>query len=247
MIKTEEILIKSGRNIQGGIGEIFIYEPENIEESALGNLYLVAELQDGKDSSHLINLLSSLIKREYYSSPHRGPLASLEASLKKANLTLSEFADQGNLGWIGKLHFLCAVLNKEKDLYLTQTGQTRALLCREGTLADITKKTVPPPQKAHPAKTFQSVVSGQVEPTDKLFFLTPGFFNFIDESGFEQILTSPRIEGIAEQIKKVLREQKKLPLLCALMLEVALEETEASERKNSGFITPPISLEEIFK
>jgi len=247
MIKTEEILIKSGRRAQGGIGEIFIYEPENIEESALGNLYLVAELQDGKDSSHLINLLSSLIKREYYSLPHRGPLASLEASLKKANLTLSEFADQGNLDWIGKLHFLCAVLNKEKDLFLTQTGETRALLCREGNLADITKKTVPPPQKPHPAKTFQSVVSGQVEPTDKLYFLTPGFFNFIDESGFEQILTSPKIESVSEQIKKVLREQKKLPLLCALMLEIAAEEIETPERSTSGFITPPISLEEIFK
>jgi len=247
MIKTEEILIKSGRHAQGGLGEIFIYEPENIEEAALGNLYLVAELQDGKDSSHLINLLSSLIKREYYSSPHRGPLASLEVSLKKANQTLSEFADQGNLGWLGKLHFLCAVINKEKDLFLTQTGQTRALLCREGNLADITKKTVPPPHKPHPAKTFQSVVSGQIEPTDKLFFLTPGFFNFIDESGFKQILTLPRIESISEQIKKVLREQKRLPLLCALMLEIAKEEVEASEKSNSDFITPPIGLEEIFR
>ena len=248
MIKTEEILIKGSRAAGRTRGEIFTYEPENIEESALGNLYVVAEIQSEKDScSQLVNLLSSLIKREYYSLPHRGPTASLEAGLKKANQTLSEMSAQGNLEWLGKLHFICAVLNKEKELFLTQTGQAKAFVCREGNLTDITKKIIPPPQKPHPAKTFQSVISGQIEATDKIFFLTPGFFNFVNEAGIEQILTLPKIEAVSEQIKKILREQKKLPSLYALFLEICPEKNCQENLSQREFVTPPIGLEEIFR
>lgn len=247
MIKTEEILIKGAKS-KKTICDILIYEPENIEEASLGNLYLVAELKADQDSSHLINLLSSLVKREYYSAPHRGPLNSLEVSLKKANLALSELTTKGNSEWLGKLHFICAVLNKEKDLYLSQSGSAKAYLCREGSLTDISRRIVPPPQKPHPAKTFQSVISGQVETTDKLIFCTPSLFNFFTDEGLRQIFTLPKIELISDQVKKILREQKKLPSLAALLLEIIPKENQdISSSESKDFITPPIKLQEILK
>jgi len=245
MIKTEEILIKGGEN-KKSICDIFSYEPENIEEASLGNLYMVAELNADEDSSHLINLLSSLIKREYYLSAHRGPLDSLEASLKKANLTLNELTNKGNLEWLGKLHFICAAINKEQQLFLSQSGNAQALLYREGRLTNITKKIVPAPAKPHPAKTFQSVVSGEIEPTDKLIFATPKLFEFFNSQGLKQLFDFPKIELISDQINKALREQKKVPPLSALLLEILPEQelvVVTDEKKD--YITPPIRLEEI--
>jgi hypothetical protein len=245
MIKAEEIIIKGGKN-KSSICDIFRYEPENIEEACLGNLYMVAELNANGDSSHLINLISSLIKREYYSQPHRGPLDSLESSLKKVNLALNELTNQGSLEWLGNLHFICTAINKEEDLFLTQSGSAQAILCREGRLTNVTKKIIPAPAKPHPAKTFQSVISGKIEPTDKLLFATPKLFEFFDMPGLNQLFDLPKIEAVSDQINKTLREQKKLPPLSALLLEIAAEEelTPASvDRKN--FITPPIRLEEI--
>jgi hypothetical protein len=246
MVRTEEILIADPKN-KSAICDIFSYEPENIEEAALGNLYVVAELAANKDSSHLINLLTSLIKREYYALPHRGPLESLEASLKKANIALSELANQGNLEWLGKLHFICAVLNKEKDLFLTQSGEAQAHLFREGKLTNITKKNVPVAQKPHPAKTFQSVISGRIEPSDKLIFGTPAIFDFFSAPGFRQLFGLPGIENICDQMNKVLREEKKPPSLSALLIEVVAEESLQNIGGSKDFITPPIRLEEIFK
>ncbi|TSC52981.1 MAG: Uncharacterized protein LiPW39_482 [Parcubacteria group bacterium LiPW_39] len=244
MIKTEEILIKGRKN--KNFCDIFCYEPENIEEAALGNLYMVAELATEKESSQLVNLLGSLIKREYYCLPHRGPMESLEAGLKKANLTLNELANQGNLEWLGKLHFICAVLNKERELYLTQTGAAQAYLWREGRLASITKKIVPAPEKPHPAKTFQSVISGKIELTDKLIFSTPALFDFLSPPGFKQLFNLPKIENICDQINKLLREQKRPPSLGTLLIE--LEPEAVPETLSAAPIsrtTPPIKLDEI--
>ena len=247
MIKTEEILIRGPKNKET-ICDIFLYEPENIEEASLGGLYMVAEMTANSSSLHLINLLSSLIKREYYSLPHRGPTESLEAGLKKANATLSDVANQGNLSWLGKLHFICAAINKEKDIFLTQTGSAQAYLCREGELISITKKIVPSTEKPHPAKTFQSVVSGKIEPSDKIIFGTPSIFDFFSPSGLAQLFTLPKIEQIADQMNKVLREQKRPGPLSALLLEIVAEDLPAQEAKQrKDFITPPILLEEIIK
>ncbi len=244
MIKTEEILIKAPRD-KNTVCDIFLYEPGNIEETALGNLYMVAQLTTNEDSLHLINLLSTLIKREYYSLPHRGPIESLEAGLKKANQTLSEIANQGNLNWLGKIHFICAAINKEKDLFLTQTGAAQAWLCREGQLVNLTKKLVLPTTKPHPAKTFQSVISGVIGPADKIIFGTPAIFDFFSLPGLKQLFSLPKTAMIADQINKTLREEKRPPSLGALLLEIIAEEALEPVKGPKKFITPPINLGEI--
>lgn len=245
MVKTEEILIKAPRG-KNTICDIFLYEPGNIEEASLGSLYMVAELTTNKDSLHLISLLSTLIKREYYSLPHRGPIESLEAGLKKANQTLSEIANQGNLNWLGKIHFICAAINKEKDLFLTQTGAAQVWLCREGQLVNITKKLVLPTAKPHPAKTFQSIISGTIGPTDKIIFGTPAIFDFFSLPGLKQLFDLPKVEMMANQINKILRKERRPPSLSALLLEIAAdEETPEPTKGSKKFITPPINLSEI--
>jgi len=248
MVKTEKIVIRGSKR-KHAVCDIFIYEPENIEEASLGNLYIVAELTDeGDRSGHLVNLLASLIKREYYCSRHRGPLESLESSLKKVNLTLNEFANQGNLEWLGKLHFVCAALNKEEDLYLTQSGNARAFLCREGQLASLTKKLIPSSEKIHPSKTFQSIISGKLEKADKIILTTPNLLKSFDAEGLGEIMALAKIEYIGDQISKVLREQKHPPSLASLLLELAPDEETfltPSANANREFITPPINLMEI--
>lgn len=246
MIKVAEILIKGNHN-KNGFCDLFIYEPENIEESALGNLYMSAELSSNEESLGIISLLTSLIKREYYCAPHRGPMASLEASLKKANITLNELASQGNLNWIGKLHFVCAALNKEEDLYLTQTGLAQAFICRDGQLASITNKLTSK-EKSHPSKTFKSVITGKIEPLDKLIFGTPSLFNIFSPQEFAELLRLPKLQYISEQISKIARQNKKIQALSALVLEMTAEEPEfIPENSNQNFITPPINLEEILR
>ncbi len=242
-IKYQEILIKNTRN-KKIYCDIFSYEPETIEELALGGLYIVSELQSDEDPSRLANLLNSIIKREYYYSPHRGALESLETSLKKANMSLNEIAQQGNLSWLGKLHLVCVVINKQ-DLFLSQAGEAEAWLCREGEITNITKKCAENPAKPHPAKIFQNVISGKIELNDKFLLAPPAFSSLFNDQRFKEIFRLPKIEHISERINAAIKEQKKVSPFGALLIEMQPEETAEIPKKRGNFITPPISLDEV--
>lgn len=264
MVLTQEILFKNKQNkfyqkilkaksSKQDFADVFTCEPNNIEEVSLGNLYFVAELLNiSVDSSYLINLLTSIIRREYYSKPNRGPFESFEATLKKTNSILTELIQKTdakkNLEWIGKLNCVCASVCND-SLYFTQIGQFKTLICRQGNLINIGKKINSTAQNLHALGTFQNIVSGKLEKGDKLLFLPQKLFDFISIDGIKQICALNNITDNCEQINKILREHKSFsPPLAAFLLEIApdeLPENPVIFCSANEYITPPIELEEI--
>lgn len=254
-IETKEIILKTGGTKQISsepktICEIFYYQAENMEQMALGNLYIVAELDAIKDCGHLNNLLASLIKREFYLYPQKGAIKSFQAALKKANAHLAELAKQGNCEWLGKLHFICTAINRD-ELFFAQAGNSKAFLFRQGHLVNLGRKIVPSAEKPHPAKVFSGIVSGKIEEQDRILLATPLIEQLFSTNGLKQIIFSQKeLEGVHDQINKVLREQNKLFNLAVLLLEVAAEEIEKpapEPEQNHKITTPPIDLGEIIK
>ena len=139
--KIKEIAIANKRpKARGVFCETAIYYPENIEEAKLGCLFILGRLKSANsEPSHVLNLLAASIKKEYYSNPKRGPAKSMEEALKKANGVLIDLAKNGKVDWLEKFNFICAALAKN-NLYLTNIGQTKILLMRDGRIADIGKK-----------------------------------------------------------------------------------------------------------
>ena len=255
-IKTEEIIFKSkpAREFTSKpqtACEIFSYQPDNIEQMPLGNLFIVAELSCVKDCGHLNNLLASIIKREYYLSPERGAIKSFRAALKKANSHLADLAKQGNPEWLGKFHFICAALAKE-DLFFVQAGQTHAYLERQNHLVNLGRKIVPDSQKPHPSKIFSSIVTGKIETGDKVVFATPMLGELLSSNGLKQVLNSSQdLLEISDQIDKIAREQNKILPLAILLLKIEedppIEQNIHTAQRPKKFITPPIDLGEILK
>jgi len=172
----DSILVCNDRRLQPYI-EIIIQEPENITSQNLGTLIGVLEVNDdSEDSSYIVNYLISVIKKEYFSKPKRGPIESLESALHKANLALSGLAEHGNINWLGKLSALIAVTEKN-NLHLSQAGDATALLLRSKTLTDVSDGLAPTGTEPNPLKTFVSVSSGRLEKNDKLIISTAGIFD----------------------------------------------------------------------
>ncbi len=252
-IKIEEIIFRGAgaRYISAKpqtVCEIFYYQPENIEQMPLGNVYIVTELSCVKDCGHLSNLLASIIKREYYMSPAKGIFGSFQAALKKANSHLSDLAGQGNTEWLGKLNFLCGAI-AEREFFFAQAGQLKTYLFRQGYLTNLARKIIPEPEKPHPSKIFSSIISGKIEAGDKIVFATSYFDELFSPAGLRQILTNNyNLAAVGEHINKILREQKKPKRLAALLLETE-EETkpEITEYQKHKVTTPPIDLKEILK
>ena len=76
--KIKEILIQGKGNKQGESScEIFVYQPENIEEARLGSFFALGKMEAGPETAHIVNLLASTIKRAYYAGRKKKATASM--------------------------------------------------------------------------------------------------------------------------------------------------------------------------
>src|SRR5665647_106143 len=175
----EEILVCNNKDNRPFL-EVFVHEPENINQKELGTLFGIFEINDTtEDSSYIVNYLISVIKKEYFSRPKRGSVESFEAALHRANLALAKLAEYGNINWIGKINALCAVAERQ-NLHLTQTGNTLALLLRKGYLTNLSEDLSPDNLEPNPLKTFVNISSGKLENQDKLIILTENILDILD-------------------------------------------------------------------
>lgn len=217
--------------------DIFVYEPENVDEQALGNLYIIGEIVDfSENSSYLVNLLASIIKKEFYSNTKRSTMESLEASLHKANSALSDLAEQGNVDWIGNLNMTCGTY-KNGELHLSQTGKGKTMLVRDGQITDIGKNTTNE-EKSHPFKTFTNIASGELENGDLVLFITPRIFNIFSVEKLRQLASSLDIEELAEIIQDSVEKEKDIKTIGLLLMKI---EEEKEERLSHIEIQSPIS------
>lgn len=251
MILTQEIICKKNRKQKGkqNFADILTYEPEKPEEKKLGNLYIAIELLNvSPDIGHITNLITSIIKREYYSKPDRSPLESLEGGLKKANSLILELIhkmdDNDAKEWIDKLNCICATICHDA-IYLTKTGKFKALLYRNEKLINIDQKLDNPMTKTNALKTFQGIVSGKIELNDKIIFISSKILSDADNDKLEKIFQTGNISENRAQIKETLLDPSHSDMATTIFLIEITEDPVCENLENSEYITPPISLSEI--
>lgn len=167
-----EIFICSKKEL-APYGTVFTVSAENFEQERLGALFGIFKILDlSSDSSYIVNLLTSVIKKEFFNRPERSAEESFEASLRKANLALAELARHESISWAGKISFAGGVIERN-NLHFANLGDTSVFLIRAGQIAQISQdldegKTAEP----HPLKTFTDISSGKIEKGDKIIFTT---------------------------------------------------------------------------
>ncbi len=152
---------------------VFVAPAENFEQQQLGTLFGILRVDDySESSSYVVNLLTSVMKKEYFGHPHRSSEESFEASLRKANLALAELARHGATAWAGKINFVGGAIERN-NLHFTCLGDVSVFLIRGDQLADISEELEEEKEsESHPLKTFSNVSSGKLEHGDKLVFTT---------------------------------------------------------------------------
>jgi hypothetical protein len=167
-----EILVANGRTIEPFI-KVFHSSGENIAKSALGSLVGVFEIaEQSEDSAYIVNFLTSVAKKEYFSNPRRGSIESFEAALHKINLALAELVKHGNILWLGKFHGALGVLEKN-NFHFSVTGKAQILLLRSDGFSEISAGLASPESITHPIKTFVEISSGRLMLDDKIILASP--------------------------------------------------------------------------
>lgn len=204
--------------------EIFIQEPENITQNNLGIIAGILEISDeSEESSYIVNYLISVIKKEYYLRPKRGPVESFEAALHKANLALAKLAEHENIGWIGKINAIVLVIEKN-NLHLSQTGSARALLLRGKFLTDISENS-PEESSPNPLKTFTDIISGRLEENDKLVITTRHMFDIFSSEEIKRSALKFSSPEFVQFLKTALGNE----LDCAAVLFIEIRKKEIRE------------------
>lgn len=149
----------------------FKFEPPSAQEDYLGVLVGIVQIFDySENSAYLPNLISQVIKKEYYSNRKRSTEDSFEAALHKVNLALTELAQHEVIQWLGKTHAVIAAIAND-EIFFTQVGGGKILLIRDQKINDISRGLDDGEGDGHPIKTFSNVSSGKVIPNDKIIFV----------------------------------------------------------------------------
>ena len=182
---TTEILATNGRAIEPFI-KVFNYSGENVTASSLGTLVGIFEVAEkSEDSAYIVNFLASVVKKEYFSNPRRGAIESVEAALHKINLALAELVKHGNVAWLGKLHGILCIFEKN-NLHFSVTGEAKILLLRNNIFSEISEGLASPESSLHPIKTFVEVSSGRVMLHDKIILASPEIFTLLSLQDLEK-------------------------------------------------------------
>ncbi|MEK9173982.1 MAG: hypothetical protein AAB845_01825, partial [Patescibacteria group bacterium] len=162
LVRTfHEILIADKRSYEPFV-KVFRAEGENVSKLDLGTLVGVFEVDEkDEDAAYIVNFLASVAKKEYFNNPRRGPIESFEAALHKVNVALAELVKHGNVSWLGKLHGVLAVLEKN-NLHFSVTGEAALLLFRQEQFSEISDGLASNEADVHPLKTFVEVSSGRL-------------------------------------------------------------------------------------
>jgi hypothetical protein len=229
-IQTENLqvevkeLVAAPKETKGAFCDTFVYEPENIQEQTLGNFYIVGGISNklANNSSYLVNLLASIVKKDYYGNPRRNPFEALESALHKANMTLADFTESGNTSWIGNLDMVVAVW-QEKKLHFSLTGKIKIYLLRNNEITDIGQNLLKNETKPHPFKTFANIASGSLEEGDKIIFATPAIAQEFSSGTLKNIFSIETSEGALKKIEDFFRKEKNKENLGMLTLEIKKE------------------------
>ena len=221
-ITAREIVVSKEKE-DNAFCDVFIYEPENVAEQSLGNLCIVGEVSNLTDnSSYLINLLASVLKKEFYSNTKKTSLEALESGLHKANVTLAEFTEQGNAGWIGNLHMACLVF-KGGELHFGKAGKIKTFLIRDFQATDIGQNLLGS-EKPDPLKTFANIASGTLESGDALILGTPRVFEIFSLEKIKEEITKLDMDEFASLIQESIENSEEIDIAGLLAIKIGEED-----------------------
>jgi hypothetical protein len=227
----------------------FCFEPENIYERRVGNLYIVGLLKNAlPKNKNLLENLAQIIKKEYYRPKSLSPEKALKEGLTQANNFLEDLGKRGDVSWLGNLSFLVMGLKGFKWNF-SKVGEIKIFLFRGKRMVDVEKRAKLDGIEPYPLRVFGSLVSGKIAEGDAILILTKDVFDFFErEKIFEEI---KKIGFLNEKILKEIFDKKKeevlkmfgICLLVSFVKEILPKEKSVFLKK----ISPTkLKLEEIF-
>jgi hypothetical protein len=181
----------------------------------MGRIFGIFEIHTpSRENSKIINQVLFELEQKYYSffEESLSPAVAFEQTLKYINTHFLEIIHNNTYSLVGnlneytireKVHFVIGVLHG-KDLHLTSLNTVGALLLHK---SNQDYKALPIIENEEPiegTQLFNTVVSGQVQPGDYIFFCNKDFSNYISKERIIKTVTSLPPHKAADYFKNSL-------------------------------------------
>jgi hypothetical protein len=204
----------------------FCFEPENIYEKRLGNLYIAGLIKNAAPQySRFLDNLANVIKSKFYAFTAKSAEQSLGESLKEANIFLENLVKNGDVVWMGNINFAVFSL-RNNELNFTKIGDIQILLLRNGEIFDLGKNLEFQEIEPYPLKVFSNIVSGKLADNDKLVIATKEIFDFIT--------ATPKSQKSTIVSKSILSEINSLDNFTEKNLKEIFKKREVDSKNISG-------------
>ena len=201
---------------------VSIFKPKEKAEKDHGVLYFIIEiLSPDPAMKKVAQLIEQTVIEEYYRDLSDG-LESFEAAMKKVNESLADLAEEGEVGWVGKINGVIAAL-EQNILHVTQAGTVEAYLVRENKINHITENLSSAAEKPNPLKTFINIASGELVVEDRIIFSTSELFYHFSLDDLRRITSKFSPATSASYVVKMLRKEE-IESINTLILELTTEE-----------------------
>lgn len=221
---------------------IFQIEGQNIQQQKLGKIFGVIQVDDNSENSeYLPNLLTQILKKEYFKNKNKKCGESFEIALHKLNLALTELTQHEIVKWINNLNAVIGVICNN-EIHFTQIGQGCLVFLKDGKVNKINSEN-DPSEEYHPMKTFSSVSTGKLKIGDKLIFTIQKTFQTILEDELRRHYKTFNSDEFDNIISSTLRNEALETGMVVVnikdqeetVLESSSSETEEAPREDLNF------------
>lgn len=232
-IETEDLIISSDKTFL----KSYVHDPELPKNKKYGKLLAVFKIEVEREKAlKIFEIITSLLNQNYYKGLPKNSLQNFETSLNKINEALANLAQKGEVDWIGKCNTSLVGI-KENSIILSCSGKARVYLFRKGDLIDISEGVAS--KSPSPIKTFTNIVSGSLEPQDKLVLSTLPLFEIIPQEKIEKILELP-----IDLARSRLKEELVNLSLTTLIVEIKKAEEPEKIKPVEEIKYPSLEIEE---
>jgi hypothetical protein len=192
---TQEITVNAGAD-EGAV-DVFSYDSP--DHNAAGSLVVIGHrLSDSANMGYMVSLIAALARREYYAVPGEAPKDAFTRTLHKLNEVVDEFAkSQGADLSVG----IVAITGG--TILVSKLDKFKILLAREGQVIDILNNVMLFSKEHVERRRFSSVVSGSVQPGDRLLAFVPSRGITTRERNLKTWLVKMEPDEFTERVQSV--------------------------------------------
>ncbi len=190
--------------------EQFTHTSVNFTQKHLGTIcgfFIIRN--ESKYNAHIVNVLTSEIKKEFFSVSRRSISEAFESALYKCNKVLTKLAEEGNTEWLGSIDgAVCAF--DTSTIYFSVTGEASVYLIRDCNIINISEGLAS--QEAHefPMKTFVDTSQGPLYEFDRVIVTSKELLHLISPAELKNNSIRFSDEEFNQLISTILKNESNL-------------------------------------